>query len=512
MPPKEGDYIAGKGYYLPDGGYADAPSPVSTSPLAAIAGETYDQYQTRLGKMNAGVGTGFGTPIPYQPVTNPIQVPPTGSTSTPAPTLPQAGGVTANETYLKSATESFDAARKSLEDQYKSNLDRIKTESEAVQKRIDEFTAKQTENLGQVDQLTQPFREDFEKKERERLFVSENFNANQKLVNELDTLLTEGNNLIAQEKGRPIASAILSKRVAKTMSDVSARAGVIQAVLSARNGQIAQAFTMIDRSVRAMNADRQDRLDYYTALNNFYEGQKDEEGKKLITLDKDKDTFLKAQIGLLEGDMARAEENATYIKNLMQDPQTALTVAEAGITLNDTPEEVNRKLAEQEYKNERRDVMNDAAQKGYVYMATDAQAGAHPASEIVTFQDSKGNVMKFWDPPSKTTSGSGGGGNGSTPIPETDQATNNERLAAVGLSLTIATKDGSMTQSALNKVTQNDVPLNIALGIWRNIMQGGTLEEIRRGMVELTDDDGLPVFTQEEAYGYLDRFMEALQS
>jgi hypothetical protein len=44
-------------------------APVNTN-LFAKPGESVQDYETRLGGMNAGEGTGFGTPVPAQPVTD----------------------------------------------------------------------------------------------------------------------------------------------------------------------------------------------------------------------------------------------------------------------------------------------------------------------------------------------------------------------------------------------------------------------------------------------------------
>ena len=192
-----------------------------------------------------------------------------------------------------------------------------------------------------------PFRETLEAAERERLAINKNFQDNQILVDELGALLTEGNELIRQQKEITGLSAIRNPRIDKTISDVNARIGVIEAVMEARNGQINQAYKMIDRSINAINADKQDQLTYYSTLLDFYDNQKDDEGKKLVTLDTDKRTFLNAQIGLLENDLAQSQANAQNIKDLMTDPETASFMAKAGVTLNDTVEEINEKMARQ---------------------------------------------------------------------------------------------------------------------------------------------------------------------
>jgi len=120
--------------------------------------------------------------------------------------------------------------------------------------------------------------------------------------------------------------------------------------MSARNGQISQAYNMIDRSINAITADKQDQLTYYSTLFNFYESQKDAEGNKLTTLTNEKKSFLNAQIGLLENDMAQAQNNADYIKELMTDPDSASFMAKAGVTLNDSPETVNQKIGSRKSK------------------------------------------------------------------------------------------------------------------------------------------------------------------
>lgn len=445
------------------------------------------------------------------PITNPVTAPNTGTASTPGPTLPKPTAPAANETYVNSLTAEAAANRKAVEDRYKSELAGIDTQRTAAQTKIDEYTTKQEGVLGDVNDLTRPFRQTLEETERKRLYVDENFQANQKLVGELDSLLTDGNEIIKRQREEGGLASVAVPKLNQTISDINARAGVIQAVIAARNGQISQAYTMIDRTARAIDADRQDRLSYYKALDSFYSNEKDAQGKKLITLDSDKKKFLAAQIGLLEQDADQSQKNVDYIKGLMQDPKTALTVAQAGVTLKDTPEQVNAKLAEQEYREQRAKLINDQATKGYVFMATDAQAGAHPQAEMVTVVDAKGNKLKFWNPP--TAKASTPSSNNTDPAAPGNKASRNEILAGLKLPLTTADSGGRMTQSALNRVVdQGGVPINVATAIWKNIMDGATLEEIRTGMASLKGTDGNPVFTKDEAYGYLDKFMQALQT
>jgi len=339
------------------------------------------------------------TPTTYTPpvVTN---VPPS---AVPAPILPQPTATPTLDAYYASMASQVDAARKALEDTYNKQITDLQAQQTAAQKRIDEFTAKQETIIGQggkIEELTAPFRADLEKAERERLYINKNFEDNQKLTNELDSLLTDGNTLVQQMKGVTGLASIRDPRVNKTISDISARAGVIQAVMSARSGQIAEAYRMIDRSVSAVTADRQDQLSYYTTLYNFYEGQKDTEGEKLITLTADEKTYLNAQIGLLQDDLKTAQTNAENLKNAISDPDKALAYASAGVTLNDTLPEINKKLAQYAYSKEISDTSNKMALDGASYLAPGQTAPT--GSQILTTTDSQG-VTKQWYVPVKAT-------------------------------------------------------------------------------------------------------------
>lgn len=263
----------------------------------------------------------------------------------PTPPVPTPEAPKVYEDYTTSVTKAAETNRLALEAEYKRQIEESRKKQEELQKQIDEQTKKQEGALGEVKTLTEPFREKLETAERERLYLNENFEANQKLTRELDTLLSEGNALIEQQRQKPIASAVQNRLVSKTMEEVASRSGVIQAVISARNGQIGQAERMIDRSVAAINADRNDQLSYYSSLMNFYENAKDEKGKKLVSLEKDEEGYIKAQISLIEKDVKRAQDYADAIKEAILDPRVALSYGEAGVSLSDSPEQIQTKLA-----------------------------------------------------------------------------------------------------------------------------------------------------------------------
>lgn len=110
---------------------------------------------------------------------------------------------------------------------------------------------------------------------------------------------------------------------------------------------------------------------------------------------------------------------------------------------------------------------------------------------------------KWVIPPEPSTSGSGSSGSGSG-SGGGSTSNYNQVLYDVGLPVTTATSKGLITQSSLNKVVGAGVPLDIANGIWSNIIAGNSLEEIRQGLLKQIGD-------RDTAYGYLDKFMQALQ-
>lgn len=307
---------------------------------------------------------------PASPEVTPTRTP---TVSTPTPTAP---------TVFEQANTSLSAEVERLRGQLDTTLAKQK---EDIDKRLETARAEQERIVKEdVQPLTQPFREDLEKLERERLFINENFQANQQLVGELEGLLTEGNQLIEQMKGVTGLAGIRNPRINQAIEGVNARAGVIQAVMSARNGQIAQAENMIDRSVKVITADRQDQLAYYDTLLSL-------ENQKIVSLEKDQKNLITEQTNLIKGDLQRVESTVDYIKNLMVSPQTAQFVANAGVTLNDSVDEINTKLAEESKRREIQTLTNELTSKGYTALPV-ASAGS------VSFE-AGGKTLHFKAPP-----------------------------------------------------------------------------------------------------------------
>ncbi len=292
-----------------------------------------------------------------------------------------------------------DKQRAELEATYRTQLEQINKKMEASQKLEAEMRAKQEGVLRDADPLTSPFRDELEKSERERLKIEENFFANQSLTNELDRLLTESIEMtrkLQTQKVPGLAGLQQSSRMVKAQEGVQSRIAVIEAVMAARNNQIGTATTFIDRSLRNIQQDRQDRLGYLENLFNFYETTKTEEGKKIFNLTQDQKAIIQEQTNLIKTDLARAEAVADKIKDIILSNPTM--AHEAGLSLNDTEEEITKKISNWEYNGEVRNIQNQAEEKG-LKVLNETEIGGYPSDRVFTQIDSRGIERSFLLPP-----------------------------------------------------------------------------------------------------------------
>jgi len=316
--------------------------------------------------------------------------------------LPEPTAVDVNAAVLQSFTESVQQKKQSLKQLTEAQVQQLERQKQETERLMKEAIAGREEALDEVKELTEPFRKKIEETERERLKVEQNFFENQQLVEELDSLLSEGNRLIDQLRSRPQRLSQINRNINRAVEAINARVSVINAVINARNGQIGQAFRLIDRSVAAITADRNDRLRYYQAIINAYEKQRDEQGRRLIQLEEREANFLKEQIKVLRRDIDESKLNAENIKQMMMNPRTAKIVADAGITLNDTPEQVSKKIADYQYTLEVNQLHQQMQDNGYEWIPTPEQARGIPESEIVSRTDSRGQEHLYRKPKEQT--------------------------------------------------------------------------------------------------------------
>jgi len=91
------------------------------------------------------------------------------------------------------------------------------------------------------------------------------------------------------------------------------------------------------------------------------------------------------------------------VKQLMLDPGSALLMSQAGVSLNDSVETINAKMAEAQFANEVREMSNEFTSQGGVAVTDPSTVSA---SQLRSFTDSRGQVHYYKIP----KSGSGGTG------------------------------------------------------------------------------------------------------
>ncbi|MFA5395212.1 MAG: hypothetical protein WC346_04260 [Methanogenium sp.] len=281
------------------------------------------------------------------------------------------------------------AAQKALEQN-------LATRQTQTQEQLAAARAKEQATLEEAKPLTEPFREKIETEGREKYGTEEVLGEQKALLDELDQLLTEGNELIRQQQQVTGLAAIRNPRIQQTMEDVAARAGVINAVVNLQNTYLANAYQSIDRTIANITADRQDRLNYYNTVLSLA-------NRDIIELTKESRNIANAQIALLEKKMDNAQATVNTVKQLMLDPASALLMTQAGVSLNDSVETINAKMAEAQFANEVRDMANQFTSQGGVAVTDPSTV---PASQLKSFTDSRGQVHYYKIP----KSGSGAGG------------------------------------------------------------------------------------------------------
>lgn len=191
--------------------------------------------------------------------------------------------------------------------------------------------------------------------------LEEDFTKRRSVVSELERLLTESNQLMATAKNQPVAMSVLNKSVSRTLQDVQARAGVLQAVVAGLDGNMGQARTLISDASGAVAASWNDRLAYYESYMNLV-------NKGALAKNKIHDDFAKAEIAMAEKKLSDLEATKNYLQELMINPESAQFLADAGVTLNDSVEEINAKMAERSREIEIQEVVNDLKMEGYTYV------------------------------------------------------------------------------------------------------------------------------------------------
>src|SRR4029077_9958032 len=345
--------------------YPNLPAPGTTSPTGvtntATAGqiipqyvksptETIDQYNARVAGVTSGVNLATATPASITPIATPPPPPPPPQTTISNPVAPPStsgapapisfptptGGNVADQ-FNTALNTQLAAQKAALQAEADKRAAEYQAQIDALNKQQQTITANQDAAMASTkDVMLKEVADKTAALELEKKQYQENYDARQALTNELDTLLSTSNQIIEQMRNTTGLASIMNPRIAKTMSDVAARAGVIQAVMAAREGQIGLAQSQLRTSIDAIDAIAQDQLNYYHTIVDYYQNQKEQNGKKLFSLTNDQKASLDVKLSTTQSDLERTQATAAIIQKAMLDPDTAMEYAKAGVSLNDS--------------------------------------------------------------------------------------------------------------------------------------------------------------------------------
>ena len=276
----------------------------------------------------------------------------------------------------------------------RANLDNtLKVERDAALKRQDELNARLEAMMRESDptkratyaQEQEILQNQLNAAQTASATLEEDFNRRRKIVGELDHLLTQGNQAIETARAMPVAMSVLNKSVAATAQMVHARAGVLQAVVSGLDGNINTAHSIINNASNAVAAVWQDQLVYNQAYMNLVENGQ-------LAKNKIQTDYANAQIRLAENKLKSLTATKEHLIKLMIDPESAQFIADAGVTLNDSIEEINTKMANRAGQQEREDIKNELALEGYQYVPF-----AEGRTDVVTLEIG-GEMLSFVPP------------------------------------------------------------------------------------------------------------------
>ena len=301
-----------------------------------------------------------------------------------------------NETFNTSLQNQVNNLKAQIEDENTKRQAEDQTLIDRYTKEIDELNQLQADNLSdkgsailETKQRALDALEEgsviFRKAQQEKI----------ELGNQLQNLLEQGQALIKQQQGVTGLSSIRTPRINKTISDVNAQAGIIQAAINAKQGDMNSAFGILEATATAVSLYGQNELNYFEGIDNFYKNQKGDAFTKL-SLDKEQKEYLDFKINTLKDELAVVENNKETLQELFTDPDTATLFAKAGISMNTPQSEWGSKIAKYENTQEIADFKNDKLAEGYVYK---------PAGNGDTTFSVGGKNLSFNAPPEKVPGG-----------------------------------------------------------------------------------------------------------
>lgn len=309
-------------------------------------------------------------------------------------TLPQSDAGNIYDSYNTSLTANVDSIKKNLTETYDKKLKENQDKRAKLEKQqADTLKMMDPTKRDTYDQEQKIMKNELNASELASGTIEQDFMKRRRIAGELENLLNRSNALLGKEKGMPLNQRVLNSRVSNTMSDISARAGVLEATISAVDGNISGAYNIINQAKDTVSANWNDELSYYNTILDINE-------KGLLDLDAESKEIADKKVGMIEDNLKRVQNTADYMKELMIDPDSAQFVADAGVKLTDSIEEINAKLASQSAVQQVNDTKNEMVKDGYTYVP-------FPSSTTGLVPITVGGKTMYFKPKPKTGTGSG---------------------------------------------------------------------------------------------------------
>ena len=276
--------------------------------------------------------------------------------------LPEPEAPVVQDSYLKSLSYNLENTKKAIMEHYQSQREEIASQKEAEQKRQDETLEKLDPTKRATYQQEQAnLKNQLRTAETASRNIGIDMEKRRRMTSEMEGLLNRSNAILNREAGLPVGQRVISARNTNALNDIVARAGVLEAVFSAIDGNISQSYTAINQAQEAVAQQWRDTQNYYGTILEL-------SNQNLLKLDKEEKEIAEREMSMAEADYTRSLETSEYIKSLMIDPESAQFIADAGVKLNDSIEVINDKMAKQARIKEVNDVKNEMIADGYEYV------------------------------------------------------------------------------------------------------------------------------------------------
>lgn len=386
--------IEGYGYLRKKGAEAQGNQPVqqqnnvnySPSQNMSIGKTALNNYQTQAGQSTQNNTAKHPQPQP-KPMVVPDATPIVGKEATvPATDINVQGGEVAKPVSPVKSAE----LQKGLADQLTAEENNILSKAEKGYTDYQDQVNKIYDRLDEINKEADPTKRATYGQEQRILQnqlnvaetasanIAEDLESNRKLTGEMKTLLEESQRIMDTASGSPVAMSVLRSIEGRTIQDVQARAGILSAVMTANTQNIDQARNVIKDAGDTVKSHWKDRVDFIESVKKL----KLDRGLKILDADEKK---LDVQLAIAKGKMDRVDKAVQKVQDLMTDPKTAKLIANAGITLNDTLESINKKMAKEVEKSEAEEKRKTIVETA----TTNALKNGAPASVIAQLKSAK---------------------------------------------------------------------------------------------------------------------------